>query len=258
MSYYQIIATTPGSGTKTIINKNETDVIEYVMSFKLNGTIKEGWGKKNLSYQVYEMKIYETEHKYDKKTGVKLTEFIGSNRNKYSQFDKRVQSIIDSDKQEYRVFIIMPIQGKEYGDQNQQRIFREYDQRFDKLKDTLKKFNCIAIRIDKEFPIDQLVARIKQEIEKAHFLIADLTDERPSCYFECGYGEALKKPIIYMASEMSVIDTSMKTNIHFDVHMNVNFFTNLQEMSKKVMDVINKNKERLFKEISTPVIEKAD
>lgn len=48
-SFYQIIAVLPGSGTKTIINKTEAQVMNYVTAFLLNGTIKEGWGKKDLS-----------------------------------------------------------------------------------------------------------------------------------------------------------------------------------------------------------------
>ena len=81
---------------------------------------------------------------------------------------------------------------------------KEFDNRFVKIKTLLSEYNAVAIRIDKEFPLEQLVARIKQEIEQAEFVIADLTEERPSCYFECGYAEALKKKVIYIASEYGI------------------------------------------------------
>ncbi len=106
--------------------------------------------------------------------------------------------------------------------------------------------------------MEQLVARIKYEIEKADFIIADLTDERPSCYFEAGYAEALKKPIIYIASEQSIIEPSNLTKIHFDVHMNVNKFSNMTEMIKKILNVIDKNKNIIFKEEEVVTIIKAD
>jgi hypothetical protein len=249
VAYYQIIAILPGAGTKSIINKTESQVMDYVISFKIDGTIKEGWGDKDISYQVYELRVYQTKSKYDKKTGVKLEDFIKGERNKYSNFEKRVSQLLN--KKETRVFIIMPIQGKEFGNQNEQRIYKEFDQRFIKIRDLLKKYNCTAIRIDKEYPLDQLVARIKQEIERAHFIIADLTEERPSCYFEAGYAEALKRSVIYIASEYSIIDTKNETKIHFDVHMMVNKFSNHDEMIHKLKNAIDKNKKILFKEEST-------
>jgi nucleoside 2-deoxyribosyltransferase len=141
----------------------------------------------------------------------------------------------------------MPIQGKKTGSQNEQRIYKEYDQRYEVLRTTLLKYDCVAIRIDKEHPIEQLVARIKEEIKKSSFIIADITDERPSCYFEAGFAEGLKIPVIYVASEESVIKPGEKTKIHFDIHMNVNLFTNIDELIEKVDSTIQKNKEKLFK-----------
>jgi len=244
-SYYQVIASLPGSKTKTIINKSESQAMEYVISFLNSSTIKENWGSKAHSYQVYELKIYKTKTKYSKKTGKKIEEFLKGVQNTYYSFEKRAKQLLHKD--DYRVFINMPIQGKELGSQNEQRIFKEFDSRFNKIKDILSNYNAVAIRIDKEFPLEQLVARIKSEIETASFMICDLTEERPSCYFEAGYAEAIKKKVIYIASEFSIIDTTKKTNIHFDIHMNVNFFSNIVEMASKIVNVIEKNKETLFK-----------
>ena len=124
------------------------------------------------------------------------------------------------------------------------------------LEESLSKFSCVAIRIDKEHPLDDLVRRIKEEIRLPKFVIADLTDERPSCYFEVGYAEALRRPTIYIASKQSVINPGTPTKIHFDIHMNVSFFTNHQELTQKVQSAIEKNRERLFAEDegATPII----
>ena len=108
------------------------------------------------------------------------------------------------------------------------------------------KYDCVAIRIDKEHPLEDIVGRIKAEIRKAHFVVADLTDERPSCYFEVGYAEALGKPTIYIASKDSVAKPNTKTHVHFDIHMNVHYFTNHGELCEKLKGAINKNSSRLF------------
>ena len=82
------------------------------------------------------------------------------------------------------------------GTQEDQRVYREDDERFEAIESVIAKFNGVAIRIDKEHPLEDLVGRIKKEIRDAAFVVADLTDERPSCYFEAGYAEALPRPIL--------------------------------------------------------------
>jgi nucleoside 2-deoxyribosyltransferase len=91
-----------------------------------------------------------------------------------------------------------------------------------------------------------LVGRIKQEIQDCGFVIADLTDERPSCYFEVGYAKALKRPVIYVASKQSVAKPGTNTKIHFDIHMSINFFVNLKELKERLTKAIEKNKAKLF------------
>lgn len=140
----------------------------------------------------------------------------------------------------------MPIQGEKQGTQEQQRIFREYDERFEALESVVAKFGGVAIPIDKEHPLEDLVGRIKKEIRDAAFIIADLTDERPSCYFEAGFAEALPRPVIYIASKQSVLKPGTDTKIHFDIHMNMHFFTNHKELKQKISESIEKNKAKLF------------
>ncbi len=119
-TYYQIIAVLPGSTTKSIINKTELQVMDYVISFLNNGTIKEGWGEKDFSYQAYELKIYQTKTKYAKTAGVKLEDFVKRERNKFSSFEKRASNLLH--RKEYRSFVIMPIQGKNM----EARMSKEY------------------------------------------------------------------------------------------------------------------------------------
>ena len=104
-----------------------------------------------------------------------------------------------------RVFYITPLQGDTTGSQEEQRVFKEYKERLGVIERVARKFNFAVIRIDKASPISNLAEEIRSEIRKATFLIADLTDERPSCYYEAGYADALGKPVIYIASKDFVL-----------------------------------------------------
>lgn len=245
--FYQIIALQSGSRTKTIINKEYSEVLQnYVIPFVKNGVLEEIWGKKKVAYQVLELRIYKTETKWDKKEGKKLEAFIKGKSNCFKSFEKKAKELINT--RIIKVFIVTPIQGKEKGNQEEQRIYTEYNNRFLEIEQCLKKHGCTAIRIDKEFTIKNLAERIRKEIHDSSFVIADLTDERPSCYYEVGYAEALSKPVIYFASDYSVIDTKMKTKIHFDIHNNINYFSNHGELVSKLNSSIEKNKKELFKQ----------
>lgn len=241
---YHLIAILPAGKKRTIVNKSEDEALSYVISFVVGGTITENWGTKPQTYQALELRIYQTKVNWNRKSGTSLEEFTKYNKNCFAKFKAKADKILGHNK--YRVFIIMPIQGKKLGSQSEQRIYKEYDERYNSLKDLLDSYDCVAIRIDKEYPMEQIVSRIKEEIKKSIFVIADLTDERPSCYFEAGYAEGFKIPVIYVASEESAVSPGQKTKIHFDIHMNINFFCNLDELKEKVNSTIDKNKEFLF------------
>jgi hypothetical protein len=245
--YYHAVATLPGDRRKSIVNKSEQQMLyDVVLPFVSSGIIKAKWGAKTQSYQVLDLRVYRTPRSWDKRSGTTLEEHTSEAANYFSRLKKRAEAVLG--KKTHRVFIVMPIQGEKYGSQEEQRIYAEYDKRFEVLEEALSKYQCVAIRIDKEHPLDDLVRRIKEEIRLAKFVIADLTDERPSCYFEVGFAEALRRPTIYVASKQSVTKPGTATKIHFDIHMNVSFFTNHQELSQKVRSAIDKNREKLFAE----------
>lgn len=244
--HYHAIAVLPGGRRKSIVNKSEEQILtEFVIPYVRNGVIKARWGASTQSYQVLELRVFGTTSPWHKASGVPLDKFLGGAKNRYKTFEKRAQKALGSTV--HRVFIIMPIQGEQYGTQDQQRIWKEYDSRFETIEKLLGKYDAVAIRIDKEHTLDELVKRIKEEIEKSSFVIADLTDERPSCYYEAGYAEALRKPTIFVASKESVVTPRTKTNIHFDIHRNVNYFTNTTELKQKLKAALDKNRDQLFK-----------
>jgi hypothetical protein len=151
-----------------------------VIPFVANNVITAKWGRKAKTYQVLELQIYETEKPRDKRKGA-LAELLKKKRNLFARFEARAKQLLETNKP--KVFVVMPIQGEKHGDQDQQRVYREYDQRFEAIESVVSDAGAVAIRIDKEHPLEDLVGRIKKEIQGCVFVVADLTDERPSCYF---------------------------------------------------------------------------
>ncbi|UCV24264.1 nucleoside 2-deoxyribosyltransferase [Ferribacterium limneticum] len=244
---FHTIAILSGDRQKTIPNRSDSEVLsEIVIPFIANGVITAKWGNKLQSYQVLELRIYETKTPWNKKSGTVIADIIKGKKNLYGRFATKAEALLSTKKP--KVFVITPIQGEKHGDQEQQRIFREYDQRFEAVEQVISEAGAIAIRIDKEHALEDLVGRIKKEIRAAQFVVADLTDERPSCYFEAGFAEALGKKVIYVASKQSVAKPGTKTAIHFDIHMNMNYFTNHEELKEKLSNAIEKNRQALFEE----------
>lgn len=244
---FQTIAILSGDRQKTIPNRSEAEVLsEIVIPFIANGVITAKWGKKLQTYQVLELRVYETKDPWNKVKGP-IADVIKGKKNVYKRFGDKATALLSSNKP--KVFVITPIQGEKHGDQEQQRIFKEYDSRFEAIEAVVSESGAVAIRIDKEHALEDLVGRIKKEIRGSQFVVADLTDERPSCYFEAGYAEALGKKVIYVASKQSVAKPGTPTKIHFDIHMNMHYFTNHDELKDKLASAIAKNKKVLFGEI---------
>ena len=244
MAFFHVLALRSRNKTKLVYNRTEAQVLtEFVIPYLQTGTIQTTWGKKTQTVPVADLEVYRTEQRYDKSQGIPFEQFKRKKKNLYPKLAETAQRSLS--KAKTRVFVIMPIQGEQQGTADEQRIYAEYEARFDAINEVLNDLDCFGIRIDKEYPLDELVRRIKDEIEKAQFLVADLTDERPSCYFEAGYGEAKGRHIIYVASDNSVIDPKHPTKIHFDIHKNVQFFRNHAQLKAKIRAVIEKNREKL-------------
>lgn len=243
MPVFQVQAQLPAGQSKTLSNRSYEEAVEIVTEFIQDGTLTSRWGNRTQTRQAYELRIYETEERWDRRKG-SLEDFVRGKRNVFSRLERDAKKRLPQRRP--RVFVIMPIQGDRYGTQSEQTVHREYDERFELISDTLQEFGCVSIRIDKESPLGGLVDRIKDEIRRAAFVIADLTDERPSCYFEAGYAEAYGKPVIYTASRESIMEPGEQTRIHFDIHQNVRFFTNNEQLADHLRTAVERNKDRLL------------
>jgi hypothetical protein len=242
---YQLIAILPNGQQKSMLNRDEAAALDHVTEFVNDGTITTRWGNNTQTRQALEIRVYQTAERYDKRTHGTLETFLKRKRNVFDRLEKEVLEKRVPQRRP-RVFVVMAIQGDRYGSQSEQTVYREFNERFAVIEGVLREFGCVAIRIDREQALGGLVDRIKEEIRRARFVIADLTDERPSCYFEVGYTEALGKPFIPVASKESVMEPGTPTKIHFDIHQNVRFFTNHEELAEKLRDAIQKNQDELL------------
>lgn len=84
-----------------------------------------------------------------------------------------------------QVFVVM-----KYGDKALDSIYELV------IKSVLKEYNMTPLRADQVEDSGTITDQILQYIERSALVLADLTGERPNCYFEVGYAHALGKEMI--------------------------------------------------------------
>jgi hypothetical protein len=95
------------------------------------------------------------------------------------------------------------------------------------IRPTVEAFDIDCIRVDELDYNGKITEKIIGLIQNAHFIIADLTEERPNCYYELGYAHALNKAVIHTVNKESPI--------HFDVKdYNFIVYTRVQELSERL------------------------
>jgi hypothetical protein len=123
--------------------------------------------------------------------------------------------------QSYRpntAFVMMPI------DSNNPELEDVYEV----YKDCFRKFGIEAIRADDIEHEDVITKKIIEEIKTSEFLLGDLTNERPSVYYEIGYAHSLGRRVILYRKK--------NTSIHFDLAAyNCPEYKNMKELRKLLL-----------------------
>jgi hypothetical protein len=122
-----------------------------------------------------------------------------------------------------------------FGDPLLDKVFLEC------FKPAIDKTGFDLLRLDEEPKAGSIDDRIRVEIMKARFLLADLTHGNQNAYWEAGYAEGLGKPVIYTCETKffhgespyeNTGGTSFDTNHHLTVVWDENDFEKAAEMLK--------------------------
>jgi hypothetical protein len=100
----------------------------------------------------------------------------------WQEFDRLKHEIVES----RRAFMAMPF--------NISKLDHIYESCF---RPAVKATGFQLYRIDEKPPAGSIDNRLRVEIRRSRFLIADLTEDNAGAYWEAGFAEGLGRPVIY-------------------------------------------------------------
>ncbi len=118
------------------------------------------------------------------------------------------------DFEENLVFLIMPFSGK------------DIDDTYIAIREECENLELKPIRVDENVGSTFIFKEITNLIERAEFIICDLTDERPNVYYELGYAHGVgneSMDILLIAKEGS--------KVHFDIApLRISYYKNVDHL----------------------------
>jgi nucleoside 2-deoxyribosyltransferase len=105
------------------------------------------------------------------------------------------------------------------------------------IKPVIEEFGYQPLRIDQVENSGKINDQILEEIAKSEVILADLTDEKPNCYFEVGIALALEKNIILTINKIS------KKHFDLESHRFIEWETDY-ELKEKLLNRFKAIKEK--------------
>ena len=120
----------------------------------------------------------------------------------------------------------------------------ELEDRYNAIKDCFGQFGIKAVRADEIEHEDVITDKIREKIRSSEFLIADLTGERPSVYYEIGFAHALNRKVIMYRNSGS--------KLHFDLAAyNCPEYSNLTNLKSQLVNRLEQVTNRKPKDASS-------
>lgn len=130
------------------------------------------------------------------------------------------------------VFVIMSFGG------------RSMDESYSAIKDECTKLGLRAARADENTGSGFIIKEIVDFIERAEFIVCDLTDERPNVYYELGYAHGVGNQPLNM-----LLLAREGTALHFDIMpLRVRFYTSTEHLR----GIISSNLLKMMEETRKP------
>jgi hypothetical protein len=123
--------------------------------------------------------------------------------------------------QKRKIFVAMPF-SDEFEDVYQFGIY-----------DVIRRCGFVCERVDEKAVAGSIVDHIREGIESADFVVADLSGERPNVYLEVGYAWGLNRKVLLLARE--------GTRLHFDLsHHKCIFYKTIGKLAEELERSIKK------------------
>ncbi len=124
----------------------------------------------------------------------------------------------EGDFEQGLVFVIMSFRGQEMTDV------------YSAIKDECAKLGLHAVRVDENVGSGFIIREIIDLIERAEFIICDLTNERPNVYYELGYAHGVGN------ESTDILLTAKKdTVLHFDIApLRVQYYSSTEHLRRVV------------------------
>lgn len=82
------------------------------------------------------------------------------------------------------------------------------------IKRAVEDCGLVCERVDEQHFTGPILEKILDNIRKARFIVAEMTEKNPNVYFEVGYAHCMNKPIIFLTKDSGDIPFDLKDRPH--------------------------------------------